>query len=74
MYASSDRPEDKGELIFYFVWAIRLTSCFVYRAVANIRLDPDPILNRDHRGFLRYVTTHGRGGMDDDPDPRGGDR
>lgn len=26
MYASSDRPEDKGELIFYFVWAIRLTD------------------------------------------------
>ena len=26
MYASSDRPEDKGELIFYFIRAIRLTD------------------------------------------------
>ena len=44
------------------------------RSVANIRLDPDPVLHRDHRGFLRHVTNNGRGGMDDDPDPRGGDR
>ena len=26
-----------GELILIIVWAIRLTSCFVYRGVVNIR-------------------------------------
>ena len=41
-----------GKFIFTFVWAIRLTSCFVNRSrgVASIGVDPMPGEERDRRG------------------------